>query len=121
MNRNNNISHLDMSILIVNDYDYKETMPYYTIKKDDLELRIYYRAIGSKSEGPHGVLLYKNKHIKGKNVNDMVNTPIGTLKYYGEYPSEVNYPWYPSGWNYANRDNILASWEVKNKVSFIKK
>lgn len=114
-----NVKYLNLNILITKDNNYNQEIPYYTIKKDEWELKIYYRNIGSKSEGSNGILLYKNVPMLNDKINNIVKTSIGEMKYYGEFPENVEYPWNPSGWNYANKNYILHSWNVKDKISFI--
>lgn len=86
--------------------------PDYVEKKGNWELRIYYRAKGTKAEGSHGILLFNNKPYITNRVGDEVETDLGLMKYYGEFKEYVKHIWDPSGWNYADRTKIKHSWNL---------
>ncbi|MDK2967447.1 MULTISPECIES: hypothetical protein [Lacrimispora] len=112
--------YLNINIFDDEDDFYNENMPYYTISKDKWELQIYYRAIGKKSEGPNGLLFYMNMPVSGLSINDVMDTSIGKIKYYGKYQEGGKYLWEPTGFNYSNSEYVLNSWDIKKMISFTK-
>ncbi len=70
---------------------------------------IKYRAKGTRSEGQHGVLYFHRLEITDGKVDELRDTPFGTLKYYGK--DTGGQPWVPTGWNYADSELIRASWQ----------
>jgi hypothetical protein len=81
-------------------------------QKDVWKLDIKYLKKGTKNEGQDGVLYKSGKAVKAKQVDEVIETSIGTLKYYGKRTS-VNNPWAVTGWNFAG--GAINSHDVKFK------
>lgn len=75
----------------------------------DWTLNIFFRNQGSRSEGQHGVLLHKGETVEGSETGAVIDTDLGQLKYYGAEGSIML--WQNTGWNFADEDRILPSWE----------
>ncbi|WP_433745149.1 hypothetical protein [Paenibacillus amylolyticus] len=88
------------TITIQKEIDYHN--PGYMDKKGDWELKIYYRAKGTRSEGQHGLLFHKGKWVSADHVGELKETDLGLMKYYGEWGKDVDVLFQPSGWNYSN-------------------
>lgn len=73
-------------------------------------LQIFYRLKSTKSEGQHGVLLYDNKVIEPKQPYEVLETELGSIKYY-LHPSEMQATFEITGWNFADSNRIRASWD----------
>jgi hypothetical protein len=80
------------------------------LKKGSWELQVFYRNKGTRSEGQHGILLYKGEPVEAKKVGEEKETDLGLMKYYGS-EKEKEVPWVPSGWNFAGRGKIKPSWQ----------
>jgi hypothetical protein len=76
------------------------------LKKCDWELRIFYRAKGSRSEGQHGALFFKGKEIPPGKTGDEKKTPFGLMMYYG---NTYELLWETTGWNFKDKGKILRS------------
>ena len=72
------------------------------------KLKIVYKARGSKSEGPHGVLYKNGKMIDPLQPGEMIDTDLGILKYYAHL-TETQPSWEVSGWHFADQSLILSS------------
>jgi hypothetical protein len=70
-------------------------------------LVIEYRAKGTRSEGQTGTLYRGREVIKGKK-GDVVDTPLGEMRHYGDRPEHL---WSPTGWNYADTSKRKNSWD----------
>jgi hypothetical protein len=64
------------------------------------KLDIKYLNKGTKIEGQDGVLFKNGKALKATKVDEVIETPIGTLKYYGKRTS-LSKKWDVTGWNFA--------------------
>jgi len=81
-------------------------------QKDIWKLNIKYLHKGTKNEGQDGVLYKNGKEVKAKQVDEVLETSLGTLKYYGKRTS-ANNPWAVTGWNFAGGG--INSHDVKFK------
>jgi ribosomal protein L37E len=61
-------------------------------RSGEWELKIVYKARGTKSEGPHGVLYKDGGIIEPHHVGEVINTDFGILKYYSHL-EETEWPW----------------------------
>jgi hypothetical protein len=82
--------------------------PQKVVRNGDWELRVWYRLMGSRSEGQHGALYFQGSEVSSTLVGAERETSLGRMKYYGWDPSAR--PWQPSGWNYADAARIKPSW-----------
>jgi hypothetical protein len=86
-----------------------------SIVSGDWVLNIYYRFRGSKSEGQHGRLFHNGELIEPQQVGEIIDTDLGQMKYYCRL-EDMELPWEPTGWNFADRKKILLSWvDVSSK------
>jgi len=85
--------------------------PHRVIKDDEWELHIWYQNMGSRSEGQHGVLFHQDDEVSQSTVGEEVVTSLGLMRNYGPKPEGI--PWSQSGWNYADQDRILRSWQLE--------
>lgn len=76
------------------------------------KLDIKYLNKGKKSEGQDGVLYKSGKLVRAKKIDEVLDTPLGTLKYYGKRTS-VSKPEAVTGWNFAG--GAINSWDIKLK------
>ena len=70
------------------------------------ELLVYYRAKGSRSEGPHGILLHNGLPVELETFHKELETSLGVMKYYALEGPAI---WSPTGWNFADKSKILRS------------
>jgi hypothetical protein len=73
-------------------------------------LHIYYRNRGSKSEGQHGVLLHDGQAVEPRQVGELIETDLGTLKYYLRLEDMIA-TFELTGWNFADANRIRLYWE----------
>lgn len=71
-------------------------------------LYIYFRLQGSKSEGQHGILLHNSEPVESQQVGQVIDTDLGQMKYYCRF-EDMEVPWEPTGWNFADRGKIQHS------------
>ncbi|WP_339137674.1 MAG: hypothetical protein WGN25_06170 [Candidatus Electrothrix sp. GW3-4] len=64
------------------------------------QLRLSYRAVGTRSEHQYGTLSYKGEVVHGQELGEEKDTDLGLLRYYGESPSEMS-PWERTGWHFC--------------------
>lgn len=81
-----------------------------SLVRGDWTLNIYFRNQGTRSEGQHGILLHNNKAVEPREVDEVIDTDLGQMKYYGRLEG-VHVPWENTGWNFADEEKILPSWE----------
>lgn len=80
------------------------------------ELRILYRARGTRSEGSHGVLYRNGEIVEPHHLGEFVDTGLGKLKYYAHL-EEPHLPWATTGWHFADRSLILPSSAKEDKTA----
>lgn len=85
-------------------------------RSGEWELRIVYKARGSKSEGPHGVLYKDGEIVEPLHVGEVISTDLGMLKYYSHL-EETRPSWEITGWNFADQTLILPSWVKEEKTA----
>ena len=71
------------------------------------ELRVWYRAKGTRSEGQHGALLFEGRELETPEIGTARDTGLGRMTYYG--PQGERMPWMPTGWNYADPAKMKPS------------
>ena len=71
------------------------------------ELRVWYRAKGTRSEGQHGVLRFEGRELESPEIGAERDTGLGRMRYYG--PQGDRMPWMPTGWNYADAAKMKPS------------
>lgn len=81
---------------------------------DVWRLNITYLHKGTKSEGQNGVLYKYGNEVKTPKMDTLMETSIGTLKYYGKRTA-ANHPWDVTGWNFADKSLIKNSKDVQLK------
>jgi len=81
-----------------------------TLTGGQWELRIYYHARGSRSEGQHGVLLHQGEVVEPQQVGEVLETDLGKLKYYRR-PEDRRLPSELTGWNFAEHRQARLSWD----------
>lgn len=86
-----------------------ETTPSRVNHKGVWILLIYYRNKGTRSEGQHGVLLKDGQVITSGSPGAMLETELGTMKYY-MHPKDMLQAWDTTGWNFAN-SGMIKPWE----------
>ena len=87
----------------VNRFDYPANK---VLREGAWELRIWYRAKGTRSEGQHGVLYHNGQMVKAAAVGKQLETSLGNMKYYGATPAAS---WEASGWHFADSNLIRPS------------
>ena len=80
------------------------------------ELRVVYKARGSKSEGSHGILIRDGEIIPPGEVGEILPTDLGPMKYYAS-PEDLIPTWQVTGWHFADQDLIVPSWEKDENPS----
>ncbi len=75
------------------------------------ELRVWYRAKGTRSEGQHGVLRFEGRELEPPEIGAERDTGLGRMRYYGPRsgPLGDRMPWTPTGWNYADPTKMKPS------------
>jgi hypothetical protein len=76
------------------------------------KLTVTYLQRGTRSEGQHGVLERAGQEVALNGEGAQLDTPLGTLKYYGNTRSK---PWSITGWNFADRRKIRPARFVKSR------
>lgn len=79
------------------------------IRGGEWELHIWYTAMGTRSEGQHGVLFHKGSRIQASVMGEELETSLGRMKHYEQKPGQM--PWGPKGWNFADSSKILSCWD----------
>lgn len=74
------------------------------------KLQMFYTAKGQQNEGIDGVLLFEGKKIEPKRVGEVIDTDLGEMKYYLR-PEDRKMPYEYTGWNFADTNKIIMSWE----------
>lgn len=77
-------------------------------------LHIYYKCRGTKSEGEHGVLLHDGQPVEPHQVGELIETDLGTLKYYGHLDS-MTASFEHTGWNFKDASRIRPSWVIQSE------
>ena len=74
------------------------------------ELRIWYRAKGTRSEGQHGALYANGREVPTPEDGAERETGLGRMRYFGMARDRL--PWQPTGWNFADAAHRLPpSWQ----------
>ena len=71
------------------------------------ELTVVYRHKGSRSEAQHGLLLRDGQRIEDGEVGELMETPLGRMRFYGPMSETLMYT---SGWHYADPEKKKPSW-----------
>ena len=87
-----------------------QAMPDKSFVSGTWTLHIYYRARGSKSEGQHGVLLHDGQAVEPRQVGELIETDLGTLRYYRRL-EDMTALFELTGWNFMDANRIRPSWE----------
>ncbi len=83
------------------------TESYHCYKAGEWELYIFFAHRGTRSEGAFGVLLENKSMVPpASSENEVVETPLGKMKY---YRPDSQIPWAPRGWLFANVSEIPRS------------
>jgi hypothetical protein len=95
-----------------------ESPPDRTYRTGAWELRVVYKARGSKSEGAHGELFKDGESLATGEVGEILQTALGPLKYYGS-PEDLIPTWQVTGWHFADQDLIVPSWEEDENPALV--
>ena len=76
------------------------------------ELKIFYIAKGTRSEGLHGVLYKNNMEKKANRLKEEIKTDLGEFIYYGDL-KDRQHLFSLSGWLPKNVNSIYPSWKKK--------
>ncbi len=80
------------------------------LKLGKWKLQLFYISKGQPNEGINGVLYHGTKKIEPERVGEVIATDLGEMKYYLK-PEDRKMPYEYTGWNFANTNKILMSWE----------